>query len=557
MTDSHSEDRLTSRLNELRSAYRARLTDELEVITSQAQDAEAQANPAEAVASLRHRLHKLAGSAGTFGFHQLGSHARKLEQQVQAWIDESSPGAAFNLEGFQDELRELATHLGSDEAASSSVGVESAAQGAGSDSPVIAVVERDSILGDYLAHQLESFGFQVSSYQDPQAFIQDEKGNTDLLLLDHRAGACETITTSTDHWKSLLTEVECPVIFMGGHEDFFVRLEAVRAGAEGYFVKPLNIPKVAAKITRSVRKRRQGAERILIVDDDPELLEHLDTVLTHAGMVVETLKEPSLLLDTTSEFQPELVLMDLIMPGAAGDELAAMLRQFEKWNNLPILYLTQEQSQQERTRALMRGGDDFISKPVSDEYLIKTCRNRVRRQRDMLQAIALDGLTGLLRHANIKDALETELRGANRSGNPLSVVMLDIDHFKQVNDTYGHALGDIVISTVGTLLSQHFRRSDRLGRYGGEEFVAVLPNCDAETAQNLVNKLREAFGEISFVDREANFSCTLSAGIADTLSFPNRMGEQLLEQADAALYRSKQAGRNCVCVASSSSEAAS
>ena len=555
MTDSSTNDQLTSRLKELRSAYRTRLNEELEVITSQAEEAEAQANPDEAVANLRHRLHKLAGSAGTFGFHQLGSHARKLEQEVQAWIEESGPGAAFNIDGFRSALRELATHLGTDEAASSSVGVESAAQGGDSDSAVIALVERDSILADYLAHQLESFGFRVHSYQNPQDFLDADQGNTDLLLLDHRAGASETITTSTDHWRSLLREVQCPVIFMGGHEDFFVRLEAVRAGADGYFVKPLNIPKVAAKITRSIRKRRQGGERILIVDDDPELLEHLDTVLTHAGMMVETLGEPSLLLDTTSEFQPELVLMDLNMPRVSGDELAAMLRQFDKWNNLPILYLSQEQSQQERTLALMRGGDDFINKPVSDEYLIKTCRNRVRRQRDMLQAIALDGLTGLLRHANIKDALETELLGASRSGNPLSVVMLDIDHFKQVNDTYGHALGDVVISTVGTLLSQHFRRSDRLGRYGGEEFVAVLPNCEAETAKSLVNKLREAFAEISFVDRDANFACTLSAGIADTLTFPKLMGEQLLERADAALYRSKLAGRNCVSVASRSEDA--
>ena len=198
----------------------------------------------------------------------------------------------------------------------------------------------------------------------------------------------------------------------------------------------------------------------------------------------------------------------------------------------------------------MRGGDDFINKPVSDDYLIKTCRNRVRRQRDMLQAISLDGLTGLLRHASIKDALETELQGASRSGNPLSVVMLDIDHFKQVNDTYGHALGDIVISTVGTLLSQHFRRSDRLGRYGGEEFVAVLPNCDADTAWTLMDKLRQAFAEISFVDRDTSFACTLSAGIADTATFPGALGEELLEHADAALYSSKRAGRNCVSLAS-------
>ncbi|MFO7787059.1 MAG: response regulator, partial [Halospina sp.] len=475
MTDSANNDQLTSKLASLRSAYKERLNSELEAISSLAEKAETQTHRDQAVADLSQRLHKLAGSAGTFGFHQLGAHARKLEQQVKAWIDESTAGTAFFIEGFMESLRALATDLGTDEAASSSVSVDSTTQGAESDSPCIALVERDPILADYMAHQFNSFGFRVRTFQSPEDFLNSDYRDTELLLLDHRAGASEIITTPTDHWRSMLATVGCPIIFMGGHEDFSVRLEAVRAGAEGYFVKPLNIPKVAAKITRSIRRRRQGNERILLIDDDPDFLEHLNHILSHAGMVVETLQEPPRILDRTSEFQPELVLMDLHMPEVSGDELAAMLRQFDKWNNLPILYLTHEQSQHEHAHALMRGGDDFINKPVSDEYLIKTCRDRVRRQRDMLQAISLDGLTGLLRHANIKEALETELQGASRSGNPLSVVMLDLDHFKQVNDTYGHALGDTVIGTVGTLLSQHFRRSDRLGRYGGEEFVAVLP----------------------------------------------------------------------------------
>ena len=549
MTDNSSDSQVHSKLNKLRSAYRTRLNEELSLISAQAEEVQTQDSRDEALAKLHHRLHKLAGSAGTFGFQKLGNQARILERLVQRWINQSGPENTRELQKLNKELSDLARHLGSDEAVSSAVGIESTEQSTDSNAPVIALVERDSILADYVAHQLESFGFQVQSYQDPHELLNNDRSEMDLLLLDHRAGASEAATTPTDHWKALLREVTCPVIFIGGHEDFQVRLEAVRAGAEGYFVKPLNIPNVAAKITRSIRKHRQGEERVLIVDDDAHLLGHLDSTLTQAGMIVETLQDPSRLLDLTSSFQPELVLLDLHMPGISGDELAAMLRQFEKWNNLPILYLTQGQDQHERAHALMRGGDDFIDKPVGDEYLTKTCRQRVRRLRDMQQAIALDGLTGLLRHANIKEALETELRSAVQSGNPLSVVMLDIDHFKHVNDTYGHALGDIVISTVGTLLSQHFRGSDRLGRYGGEEFLAVLPNCDAEAAERLVSRLREAFGEISFVDGEDSFSCTLSAGIADTRASPGLMGEQLLELADAALYTSKQAGRNCVSIA--------
>lgn len=546
MAENDHPDVLESKLGKLRAAYRSRLKDELEQINLQASAAQESNEALELITTLSHRLHKLAGSAGTFGFHQLGQRARRLERRIQSWLDGNGTDDSFDLERFKRGLTELGNLLDADEKASSGVGLESADASDDSHSPLVAVVERDSILADYLAHQLRNFGFRVHSYENPHDFLEDTEVDAHLLLLDHRAGPSEAAALPSNHWQALLDQVSCPVIFMGGHEDFQARLEAVRAGAESYFVKPLNIPRVAARITRSIKQREQRGERILIIDDDAQLLQHLETVLTHSGMIVQTLQDPSRLLDTTSAFQPELVLMDLQMPQVTGDELAAMLRQFDKWNNLPILFLTQEQNQRSRAQALMRGGDDFIDNPVSDEYLIKTCRNRVRRLRDMQEAISLDGLTGLLRHANIKEALDTELQSADRSGNPLSVVMLDIDHFKHVNDTYGHALGDIVISTLGTLMAQHFRGSDRLGRYGGEEFLAVLPNCDAKAAERLINRLREDFSEIRFVDSETSFTCTLSAGIADTNAFPGLMGSQLLEQADRALYVSKESGRNCV-----------
>lgn len=554
MSDDAGNQSLDSKLNTLRSAYRERLTQELGTIRAHAEPQERDEDVTHAIASLRHRLHKLAGSAGTFGFHQLGRSARTLEQDLQAALARQTEEQRWALEQSRQRVAQLAESLNADESLTANVGVEAAGGGAGSDVPHIGLIERDEILADYIGHQLESFGYRVQHYCDPQAFLASDAPGPDLLLVDHRAGVAEHHPMPSGYWQSLLGNIGCPVIFTGGHEDFWARLEAVRAGADSYFVKPLDIPKIAARISRTLRDRHQGRERLLIVDDDQALLEHLATVLTHAGMVVETLSEPEMLLDRASDFQPELVLMDLYMPEVSGDELAALLRQFDQWSNLPILYLSQEREQQQRIDALIRGGDDFINKPVNDEYLIKTCRSRVRRLRAMEQAIALDGLTGLLRHANIKEALDTELQGAWRSGNPLSVVMLDIDHFKQVNDTYGHALGDVVISTVGTLMAQHFRRSDRLGRYGGEEFVAVLANCGAEEAERLINTLRIAFSEISFLDDRTRLSCTLSAGVADTETIPTRDAEQLLKQADIALYRSKQAGRNCVSRAMSEAE---
>ncbi len=546
MADSRQATDVNSKLVRLREAYRERLATELTEIRALAEQAGSEEMPTETLRTLRQRLHKLAGSAGTFGFHRLGTEARELEQLTQHGLDNPpAQGDTGALDGLTARIRAFQENFVVEHGPQSEVGVETAAAPNPDRANVVGLIERDPMLRDYIAQQLTSFGFNVHVTADPGALIA-EGVRPDLLLVDYRAGEAGSSESPAQYWHNQLAPLACPFIMMGGHEDFGVRLEAVRAGAASYFQKPLDVPRLASRITRSIRERDQAGERVLVIDDDEALREHIETVLGHAGMTVSTLADPTQLLHRASEFQPELVLMDLWMPEVGGDELAAMLRQFDKWTNLPILYLSQEERQDARTAALIRGGDDFINKPVSDDYLIKTCRNRVRRQRDMQQAIARDGLTGLLKHASIKEALETEIRSAARSGNSLCVVMLDIDHFKAVNDTYGHALGDVVISTMGTLLRQHFRSSDRLGRYGGEEFVAVLPNCDIDKARELVEALRVDFAAISFVAANTRFACTLSAGITDNRMVPNQRVEDLLERADAALYRSKANGRDRV-----------
>ncbi len=127
--------------------------------------------------------------------------------------------------------------------------------------------------------------------------------------------------------------------------------------------------------------------------------------------------------------------------------------------------------------------------------------------------------------------------------------MLDIDHFKKVNDTHGHAVGDLVIAAVGTLLRQRFRSTDKLGRYGGEEFALVMIDCTSDNALRMVNSLREDFAAIQFTGGGKQFACTLSAGVVDNQHFPDDTAEALLNRADRALYQAKNSGRNRVCLA--------
>ena len=192
------------------------------------------------------------------------------------------------------------------------------------------------------------------------------------------------------------------------------------------------------------------------------------------------------------------------------------------------------------------GGDDFLQKPIADNNLLLAVRARAERFRQLRIHMHNDGLTGLLNHANIKTHLESEVARAQRQNEALSFAILDIDKFKQVNDTYGHPVGDRVIKSVARMLKKRLRKSDIIGRYGGEEFAIILTETDITTASKVIDDIRDNFSQIVQQYNEIQFNCTLSAGVAqlttgDTLN-------NLIKLADEALYEAKNSGRNRVCL---------
>ncbi|WP_139173032.1 GGDEF domain-containing protein, partial [Marinobacter sp. AC-23] len=187
------------------------------------------------------------------------------------------------------------------------------------------------------------------------------------------------------------------------------------------------------------------------------------------------------------------------------------------------------------------------TKPVSDEFLVRTARIRCYRARQLSKLVSLDSLTGLLKHALAKIELNREYARCARSGHSSVVVMLDLDHFKKVNDSYGHGTGDMVIKALSNLLHR-LRNTDIIGRYGGEEFVIVLTECSLEKAVEVLEALCQDFARLLFSGGNEEFSVTFSAGVAALSAYES--GEQAIEAADRALYQRKRAGRNGVTVAS-------
>lgn len=548
MVDSRSTDDFVNRLEALRVAYRKRLDSELKELRLLIKSYTTE--PKDGLLRLHAQLHKLAGSAGTFGYEQLGRLARQYENSVANLLSEENADTTSSLD-TTDWHRGLCAALKQDDLQRTAQGVSISLGKQDTDQAHIVLVERDPILAEYTAQQFESFGFQVTSLQDADELSTLRGERVDLLLVDHRAGNPQQISqNSVAFWQQKLKDLTCPVFFTGAEESFQARLNALRSHGGGYFVKPLDTVELTSKIAQLLSNKDAEPERVLIVGDEPDVTHAHSTPLEQAGMLTSVLHEPSKLLSAISSFNPEIVLLTLLRDKVTGTELSAILEQIDRWAHTPVLYLCTDATTAVRQQAMLLTNCALIEKPIDDALLVGLCRARVKKVRQLEASRNQDSLTGLLKHASIKDALQTHWEHVQRHPNTyFSVVMLDIDHFKRVNDTYGHAVGDIVIAAVGTLLRQRFRRVDKLGRYGGEEFTLVLVDCSAHDALRMVEELREAFSSIQFSANATKFSCTLSAGVVDNRAYPKDPPQALLERADKALYAAKHNGRNQVYLA--------
>jgi diguanylate cyclase (GGDEF)-like protein len=190
------------------------------------------------------------------------------------------------------------------------------------------------------------------------------------------------------------------------------------------------------------------------------------------------------------------------------------------------------------------GAEGFLTKPIQPEDLVAAVAIRAERMRALRTLMARDSLTGLFNHSTTTQMLENLICHADRQNESLCFAMIDVDHFKAVNDTHGHPVGDQVLLALARVLQQRLRNSDIVGRYGGEEFAVILQELTLESATRIIDQLREDFAKIRFHAGEIDFFCAFSAGVAAFPQF-NDM-KSLREAADRALYQAKNAGRNCV-----------
>jgi len=518
--------------------------------------------------SLRHQsqreAHTLAGSLGSFGFEAASQLAQKIEQRLKvnplnerdiepllqlvdslhhalATPEESSPASLLNGEkpSSQPQILEQPFHVGSPQGTRLSLGR----------SIRLLIVEDDPALVERLSIAANAWGMEVQTVTNfAHARKSIDAAPPDIVLLNLN------LPGSSESGLTLLTELTAtqppiPVVVLTAEASFADRVNVARLRGRGFFQKPIAPTQVLEAITHILRPLVPLQSKLLIVDDDLPLLEMLCEVLEPWGFQLTVLSDPHQFWMTLEQVVPDLLILDVEMPGINGIDLCHVVRNDARWHNLPLLFLSAQTDPATIQQVFMAGADDYVSKPIVAAELIARVLNRLERSQALRKLADIDALTQVANRRKAVYELNRLLQVAGHYQQPLCFALLDLDHFKQVNDQHGHAGGDKVLVYLSELLKQYLGSENIVARWGGEEFVVILPGVAQEEVMRRLTEVREIFHHHQFLDsRQQVFGVSFSGGIA---MFPvHGIDLQTLYQAaDSALFRAKAVGRNRICEA--------
>ena len=289
-------------------------------------------------------------------------------------------------------------------------------------------------------------------------------------------------------------------------------------------------------------------QQLLVIDDSPPIHALVKALLADEAIEIHSATDAEYGLVLADSLKPDLILLDVDMPGVDGFEACKRLKADPNTSAVPIIFLTSLSTVDEKVKGLELGAVDYITKPFNRAELWARVRTSLRTShyvRLLAEKALIDPLTGLGNRAMFDQRLASEFALHMRFGNALSCILLDVDHFKNVNDSYGHAFGDQVLRTISQVLVDHGRLGDVACRFGGEEFVIIAPRIAAADAALFAERIRASIAAIRFTQHGATVAVTCSFGVADTLGTYDRT---LVERADDALYSSKTNGRNRVSI---------
>jgi diguanylate cyclase (GGDEF)-like protein len=526
--------------------------------------------------------HKLIGSLGTFGFANGSGFARKIESILEQ--PKVGREAIPELEKLVQNLREELEHKPNE----TRTDIHKTSQTTASSEsdrlvPQLLIIDRDRAVAEQMEQEAQRWGITVKIVEDLSTARQAiAQGRPEMVLLDLAISGqpCSNLETAQEGLQ-LLAELTnhvspVPVLIFTASGSTEIRLEVAKLGGRAFIQKPLSAAQVMETVIQ-VRQRSQTPEaKVMVVDDDAAQLIELRSFLEPWGLKLMGLSNPEKFLETLDSYQPDLLILDVEIPKIDGISLCQVVRNDPRWSGIPILFLTAHREPEMVHRIFAGGADDYVNKPIVGPELVTRILNRLERIQLLRNMAENDPLTGVANRRKSTQELNRFLQLAKRHKQPICFALLDLDYFKQINDKYGHAMGDAILHRLGRLLSLSFRSEDIVARWGGEEFVVVMYGMTKEDGMKRLSELLEKFQEQEFtatilssdderIDLETEdwsnesdrggiapiretFCITFSAGIAQYPEHGSDL-QSLYRCADRSLHQAKAAGRNCIMIA--------
>lgn len=495
--------------------------------------------------------HKLAGSLGMFGFPTGSELAREVEVALGAGGGPALgdvPRIAELVLALRDEYdTRTAGLLSADDA-----GVAAAPEGialliVGSDAELTERLSTEA-LGRNLRPRRAGTSAEarrLAAVEAPDAVVLDvsfaAEGATDDL------GLLEDLSSR---------EPPVPVVVLTGSDALVDRVEVARRGGRGFVARTRPVREVIDIVNAAIAPRDRSDTKVLAVDDDPAISSALEALLAARGLAVSTINDPHAFWDALEEVRPDLLILDLDMPGLDGIDLCRAVRADSRFGQLPVVFLTGRTDHASVQRIFEAGADDYVSKPVVGPELVTRVLNRLERVTLLRHFAERDSLTGIFDRRRSTAVLDDLIAMSDRFGQPLSLAILDLDSFKGLNDRLGHAAGDAALQRLATLLVAAFRGEDVIGRWGGDEFVVGMYGMARDDGVQRLAEVLESFRLEEFTGRAGGSArITFTAGVAEYPVDGHDLHE-VYKIADEALYAAKAAGRNCVLAAGATGAAA-
>jgi diguanylate cyclase (GGDEF)-like protein len=504
----------------------------------------------EPLAQLRMEVHKIAGSSGSHEFNDIHALAKNTETKIVEVLDEKSSWDKDN-QGIGNSVQQLVDLLESEllNFNFSGDGEDNiprlAALQLSHRELVIFIISHRSVELSLLSNLLETRGFTViafSTMERAQAMSQTVPPS--IVVLD--LGDANQIKLNKNTKEAFQSVDSQPPAFVviSRRDDVDTRKMAAQFEAEAFFATPINAHNFSSTMDVVLESRGSNGCRVLLIDKQQQRIAYIEKALLSENISCRTIGVIDNIVDELVNFKPDLILIAYDKDDTYWRDGARIIRLHESHFNMPIVFLLEEDCQQAKLEALRAGADDCIHGHELKDEQFQILKQRILRFRRANHLIIMDSLTGALNRDAFLERANEEISLAVRRKESICVAMIDVDHFKQINDENGHVVGDYVLRHISDYLNNRLRRSDVVGRYAGDEFLVLLPDTDLDSAYLVLDMIRKNLVAHNIKVNNADVRVSISLGLIAARPTEPLDIETLIVDADKKLYEAKVAGRN-------------